>query len=106
MNFELNVGKQAKLLKTWDKTPTNIEIMNEIFHQHETPEGYELYVFRFENRVELWQDLFLLSDHGAEKIEKLVDFELVEVRIPNRDAELVIEKPKVKPKEKNRGFER
>lgn len=113
MEFELNAGKEAKLLKTWDKTPTNIEIMNEIFYQHGShchphglPEGYEIYVFRFENRVELWQDLFLLSDHGAEKVEKLVDFELTEVRVPARDAELVIEKPASKPKEKSKGIER
>ncbi len=107
MNFEFNAGEQAKCLKIWDKTPTNIEIMNEIFHPHgKTPEGYELYVFRFENRVELWQDLFLLSDKGAEKVEKLVNCELVEVRIPNRDDELAITKPASKPKEKSKGFER
>lgn len=117
MNFELNAGKEAKCLKIWDKTPTNIEIINEIFHPHGSPrhphglpEGYELYVFRFSNRVELWQDLFLLSDHGAEKVEKLVDFELVEIRIPNRDDELInskpMAKPASKPKEKNHGFER
>ncbi len=105
MNFEFNAGEKAKCLKVWEKPPTNIEIVNEIF-KNELPESYEAYVFRFENRVELWQDLFLLSDKGAEKVEKLVNCELVEVRVPARDAELVITKSTVKSKEKNRGFER
>lgn len=106
MKYELNAGEKAKTLKTWDKTPTPIEIICETT-KHELPAEYEFYVFRYPDRVELRQDLYLLSDRGAEKIEKLIHGSLTEVQIPNRDAELVIRTlTKEKKTEKSKGFER
>lgn len=106
MRFELNAGEKAKTLKIWEKQPTPIEIICETTH-HELPADYNFYIFRYSNRVELRQDLFLLSDRGAEKIEKLIHGSLTEVRVPNRDDELAITTPpKEKKMEKSKGFER
>lgn len=107
MKYELNAGKLAKTLKTWDKKqPTDIEIINEMW-KWEKPTDYDFYVFRYPDRVELRQDLFLLSDRGAEKIEKLIHGSLTEVKVLNRDVELVITTPtKEKKMEKSKGFER
>ena len=106
MKYELNAGKLAKTLKTWEKQPTPIEIIVEI-GRHELPPEYEFYVFRYSDRVELRQDLYLLSDRGAAKVEKLIHGSLTEVKVPNRDAELAITTPTKKKKtEKAKGFER
>lgn len=106
MKFELNAGEKAKTLKVWEKSPTPIEIICETT-KHELPSEYEFYVFRYDDRVELRQDLYLLSDRGAEKIEKLIHGSLTEVKVPNRDAELAISVPtKEKKPQKAKGFER
>lgn len=115
MEYELTAGKQAKTLKVWEKTPpTNVEIIAEM-GKWEKPTDYEFYVFRYDDRVELRQDLFLLSDRGAEKIEKLIRGTLTEVRVPSsiRDDELKtkietkIKKPIMqRRKEKAKGMER
>ncbi len=108
MKYELNAGEKAKTLKVWDKKqPTNIEIVNEMW-KYEKPTDYEFYVFRYPDRVELRQDLFLLSDRGAAKIEKLIHGSLTEVRVPSSrsDDEVTKEKPKEKKMEKSRGMER
>ena len=115
MEYELTAGKQAKTLKVWEKTnPTNVEIIAEM-GKWEKPTDYEFYVFRYPEKVELWQDLFLLSDRGAAQIEKLIDGRLTEVPVPsmNRDDELEtkIETKIKKPipqrrKEKAKGMER
>ena len=106
MKYELNAGKLAKTLKVWEKQPTPIEIICETT-KHELPAEYDFYVFRYSNRVELRQDLYLLSDRGAEKIEKLIHGSLTEIKVPHRDAELVIRTPtKEKKTEKSKGFER
>lgn len=106
MKFELNAGEKAKTLKTWDKQPTPIEIICETT-KHELPAEYDFYVFRYSDRVELRQDLYLLSDRGAEKIEKLIHGTLTEVKVPNRDAELAISTPiKEKKTQKSKCFER
>ncbi len=107
MKYELNAGEKAKTLKVWDKKqPTNIEIVNEMW-KYEKPTDYEFYVFRYSDRVELRQDLFLLSDRGAEKIEKLIHGSLTEVKVLNRDAALAISVPtKEKKPQKAKGFER
>ena len=107
MKYELNAGKHAKTLKVWDKKqPTNIEIVNEMW-KWEKPTDYDFYVFRYSDRVELRQDLYLLSDRGAVKIEKLIHGSLTEVRVPNRDAELAITLlSKEKKTQKSKCFER
>ncbi len=107
MKYELNAGEKAKTLKVWEKTPTPIEIICETT-KHELPAEYDFYVFRYSDRVELRQDLFLLSDRGAEKIEKLIHGSLTEVRVPSSrsDDEVTKEKPKEKKTEKSRGMER
>lgn len=116
MEFELTAGEAAKTLKVWEKTgmhPTNVEIILEM-GRYKSPDSYELYVFRYADRVELRQDLFLLSDRGAERVEKLIDGRLTEVKIPTareeereeEKAAAKIEKPKPKIKKRENGFSR
>jgi ATP-dependent Lon protease len=109
MEYELTAGKLAKTLKVWEKTnPTNVEIIAEM-GKFQKPTDYEFYVFRYSKKVELRQDLFLLSDRGSERIEKLIDGRLTEVRVPNRDAEIKTKIEKQisrRRKEKAEGMER
>ena len=88
MKFGLSAGKNAKLVESTpvgflDKKAHGKLIAKMQAWEHTAPDLYEIYAYVFADRVEIWQDLFLLTDRGADAVLKVIDGELIRMRIPH-----------------------
>ena len=88
MKFGLSAGKNAKLVESTPVGFLGKKAHGELIAKMQTwertaPDSYEIYAHVFDDRIEIWQDLFLLSDRGADAVFKVVDGKLIRMRIPH-----------------------
>ena len=84
MKFEMNAGNYAGMLEHTTPAIGKSELIAKMqTWEHTAPDAYEIYAHVFADRVEIWQDLFLLTDRGADAVLKVIDGELIRMRIPH-----------------------